>query len=215
MVGHADEATTAQARLPPGPVPEAHRPGEERVANVVLVAVLEQLDVAQADRVIALDPQLEHEPVGQVDEILVEHGTPAHHRRLSVVAAVRVRPRVMGAARVLPLGRAARAEVAVAGRGQGLAQALLVGLEVVVGEDRLVGALEAHRASASRNRSTSSIESSTNAADVPRPPTLRIIGLADEDADALAGERPEGVLVGDVVAQVQRRDVVAVQSERL
>ena len=170
MVGHADEATTAQAGLPPGQVSEAHRPGEERVANVVLVAVLEQFDVVQADRVVALDPQLEHEPVGQVDEVLVEDGTPAHKRRLAVVAAVRVRPRVMGATRVLPLGRAACAEVAVAGRGQGLAQALPVGLEVVVGDDRLVGALAAHRASVSRNRSTSSIESSTNAADVPRPP---------------------------------------------
>jgi len=60
MVGHADEATTAQAGLPPGPVSEAHRPGEERVADVVLVPVLEQLDVVQADRVLALDPQLEH-----------------------------------------------------------------------------------------------------------------------------------------------------------
>ena len=115
MVGHADEATTAQAGLPAGPVAEAQGPGQERAADVVLVAVLEQLDVVQADRVVALDPQLEHEPVGQVDEVLVEDGTPAHHRRLAVVAAVRIGPRVVDAARVLPLGRAARAEVAVAG----------------------------------------------------------------------------------------------------
>jgi hypothetical protein len=46
-------------------------------------------------------------------------------------------------------------------------------------------------------------------------PDLRIVGVADEDTDALAGERLEGVLVGDVVAQVERNDVVAVQPQRL
>ena len=39
---------------------------------------------------------------------------------------------------------------------------------------------------------------------------LRIVGIGDQDADPAAGERRERVLVGDVVADVQRDDVVAV-----
>jgi hypothetical protein len=48
-----------------------------------------------------------------------------------------------------------------------------------------------------------------------RGPELRIVGPADEDADARAGERPEGVLVGDVVTQIEGSNIVAVQPERL
>lgn len=45
------------------------------------MAIVQQLDVAEADRVIVLDLELEDEPVGEVDEILVEDGPPAHDRR--------------------------------------------------------------------------------------------------------------------------------------
>ncbi len=147
-VGHAHEAAALEHRLPIRPVDEAHPPEHRGRADVVRVAVLEHVDALQADRVLALDAQLEDEPVREVDEILVEDGAPAHDRRLAVVAAVAVGARVVLLVGVLPLGGAAGAEVAVAGRGQRLAQALGAGLVCVVGEHRLL----AHRAGLSGNR---------------------------------------------------------------
>src|SRR5215208_62823 len=47
------------------------------------------------------------------------------------------------------------------------------------------------------------------------PPTyLRVLGTADEDADASGFQSFEGVLVGYVVAQIYRHHVVAVEAER-
>ena len=42
-----------------------------------------------------------------------------------------------------------------------------------------------------------------------------LVGIGDEDPDAAAREYGERVLVGDIVADVQRDDVVAVESQRL
>ncbi len=106
-VRHAHEAPAAQGRLAPAAVAEAQRPADHGDADVVLVAVLEQLDVADADRVLALDAQLQHEPVGKVDEVLVEDRPAAHDRRLAVVEPVGVRARVVDVVGVLPLRRSA------------------------------------------------------------------------------------------------------------
>lgn len=51
------------------------------------MAIVQQLDVAEADRVIVHDLELEDEPVGEVDEILVEDGPPAHDRSKRMLAA--------------------------------------------------------------------------------------------------------------------------------
>jgi hypothetical protein len=114
-VSHADEATAAQRCLPAGPVAEAQFAHHHGGVDVQLMPVGQVLDVADAHRLLALDDQLEHEPVRQVDQILVEHGASAQDRRLAVVGSVGVRTRVMHAMRVLPLGGPAGTEVAVAG----------------------------------------------------------------------------------------------------
>jgi hypothetical protein len=98
------------------------------------VAVVEQLDVGQPDRVFALDAQLEHQPVGKIDEILVEHGQAAQDRRLPVIDAVRVRAGVMHPVGVLPLGGATSTQISVAGGGQRLAKAFLIWIEPFVGQ---------------------------------------------------------------------------------
>jgi hypothetical protein len=137
-VRHAHEPPAAQRGLAPAAVAEAQLAADHRDADVILVAVVEQLDVADADRVLALDTQLQHEPVGQVDEVLVEDGPAAHDRRLAVVQPVGVRAGVVDVVGVLPLGGPAGAEVAVAGRGQRFAQSLLAGIEPVVLQRALV-----------------------------------------------------------------------------
>jgi hypothetical protein len=137
-VGHAHEAPGAQRRLAAAAVAEAQLARDQGVADVELVPVGEQVDVVEPDRVLALDPELEREPVGQVDEVLVEDRAAAEDRGLAVEDAVRVRARVVDASLVLPLGGPARAEVAVARRGQCLPQALLLGLEAVVREREIV-----------------------------------------------------------------------------
>ena len=140
-VGHAREAPAAQRRLAPAAVAEAQLADDHRGPDVVFVAVFQELDVAEADRVLVVDLELQHEPVGEVHEVLVEDRPPAHDRRLTVVEAVRVRAGVVDVVGVLPLSRAARAEVAVARRGQRLAQPLLGRVEPVEHQRLLVHAV--------------------------------------------------------------------------
>jgi len=132
------------------------------------VPVVEQLDVGQAERVRASDPQLEHEPVGQVHKILVEHRDTAEDGRLAVVHAVGVGPGVVNAVGVLPLGGGARAEVAVAGRGQDFAQALLVGIKALVGERESL-----YRKSSNRWGGMASLAAARSAVKPARWPELR------------------------------------------
>jgi len=94
----------------------------------------EQLDVGEPDCVLAFDSQLEHQPVGKVDEILVEYGKAAEDRRLSVVDTVHIGARIVDAVRVFPFRAAPRAQISVAGRGERLAKPLLVRIEAFVGE---------------------------------------------------------------------------------
>src|SRR6266566_1564537 len=159
-VGHAHEPAAAERRLTAGAVAEAQLADHRRGTDLELVPVAEQLDVGEPDRILALDAQLEHQPVGQVDEILVEHGHAAEDRCLAVVAAVHVRARVVHAVGVLPPRRAARAQVAVARRGQRLAKPLLGRIEPLVDEREAV-----HRAALSRHSSTR--------AKPPAPPARR------------------------------------------
>ena len=137
-VGHAREAPAAQGRHAVGAIAEAHLADDHRGPDVVRVPVLEQFDVAEADRVFILDLQHQDEPVREVDEVLVEDRPPAHDRRLAVVQAVRVGAGVVDLVGVLPLRRAAGAEIPVAGRRQRLAQTLLGTLEPVVCQRLLI-----------------------------------------------------------------------------
>ena len=137
-VGHAHKPTAGQRRLAAGAVPKANQAARYRPAQVHAVAVVQQLDVGQADRVLALDPQLEHQPVGKVDEVLVAHRHATQDRRLAVVDPMGIGPWVVHPIGVLPLRRASRAESAVAGRGQDLTQTLLIGVIALVIEQKAV-----------------------------------------------------------------------------
>ncbi len=139
-VRHAREAPAVQRRLAAAAVAKAQPPDDHRQADVVLVRVVEQLDVVEADRVLVLDLELQDEPVGEVDEILVEDRPPAHDRRLAVVQAVGVGAGVMDLVGVLPFGRSAGAEVPVARRGQCFAQSLVGGHELVIAQRVLIHA---------------------------------------------------------------------------
>ncbi len=131
---HAHEAAAAQAGLPAVPVAEGQLADHQRVPEVVHVPVGEELDVGEAERLVPVDAELQREPVREVDEVLVGHRVGAHDGRPPVVDPVRVRARVVDVVRVLPLRAAPRAEVAVAGRRERLAQPFLRGLEPVVDE---------------------------------------------------------------------------------
>ena len=137
-VGHADEPAAGQRCLPTGPVTKAKGPPDRGAADVELVTVAEQFDVGEPDRVLTFDAQLQDEPVRQVDEVFVEDGQAAKDRGLAVVAAVRVRSRVVDAVGVFPLRRAAGTQVAVARGGQRLPQPLGRRVETVVSEQETV-----------------------------------------------------------------------------
>jgi hypothetical protein len=126
----------AQRRLATGAIAEPQLPRHQRVAEVVVVAVLEQLDVRQRHGLLPLHPKLQDEAVGQIDHVLVGHRAPAHDRRLAVVDTVRVAAGVVHLVGVLPLRRAAQAEVAVAGRGERFAQPLVGRLKAVEAQQR-------------------------------------------------------------------------------
>ena len=131
---HAHKPPAAQHRLTPSIVPETKLPDHHRRAHVELMAVAEQLDVRQPDRVCTLDPQLEHQPVGKVDEILIEDRQAPKDRRLTVVDPVHIGAGVMHTVRILPLRRPARAQVAVTGRGQRLAKPFLDWIKALISE---------------------------------------------------------------------------------
>ncbi len=96
--------------------------------------IAQELDIRQAHRLLAANPELEHEPVCKIDEVLVAHWAAAHDGRLPVIAAMCVGARIVDVVHVGPLGAATRAEIAVASRGQHLPQPLLFRHEGVVGE---------------------------------------------------------------------------------
>ena len=128
-VGHAHEPSAAQRRLTAAAIPEAQLSDHRRVADIELVAIGEQVDIGEPDRLLALDPQLEDQPVGQVHQILVEHRQSPENRRLAVVNPVPVRARVVHAVGILPLRGPTRTHVAVARRGQRLPKPLRRRLE--------------------------------------------------------------------------------------
>ena len=106
-------------------VAEAQLALHHRVAEVDLVAIREQLDIADLDWLVVIDPEGQRKPVGKDDQILVRDRAPAEDRGFPVVHAVCVGTGIVVVARRFPLGRAASAEVAVPGRGRGLPERLV------------------------------------------------------------------------------------------
>src|SRR5258707_1476279 len=94
-VGHADEAPACERRLAPPAIAETKPAYHRRGAEVHLVLIAQELDIRQAHRLLAANPELEHEPVGKIDEVLVAHWADAHDGRLPVVAAMCVGGRIM------------------------------------------------------------------------------------------------------------------------
>ena len=222
-VGHADEAAACERRLATPAVAEAKPAHHRRVAEVHLVPVAQKLDVLQVDRLVAADAELEHEPVGKVDQVLVEHRAAAHDGRLPVVAAMCVGARIVDVVHVGPLGAATRAEIAVAGRGQHLPQPLLLGLEGVVGE-RPILRIGLGSPAGRRWLPLCGVQGGEPVEELLHLPNrvqhvvrgsgaasgLRVVGTPHEDADAAPCQGSEGVLVSDVVAQIDGDHVVSI-----
>ena len=103
-VCHADEPAAVDGCLTTALVAKTQLASYDCATDVVLVAVGQQLDLVEPQHLLTLDPEPEDSPVRQVDQVLVEHRDPTHDRRLAVVAAMGVRPRVMDTVDVLPLG---------------------------------------------------------------------------------------------------------------
>src|SRR5262249_41338015 len=166
-VSHADEPAAFQRCLPATGITKPELADEGHVPDVEFMPVAEQRDIGEPDRVLALDPQHEDQPVRQVDEVLVEHGLAAQDRCLTVVAAVRVGTRIVHAVGVLPLRRAARTQVAVARRGERFAQPLSPGIEPVIAEQETV-----HGTSCRRGRLCGHGRRAGRAEGVPTPLVL-------------------------------------------
>ena len=127
-----------------------------------------------------------------------------------------IRTRIVNVAGILPLRRAANAEIPVAGRSQRLAQPLILGHKTVVDEHELVRRIPvlAHRTHRP-SRVQKQLHLSRVAKDVPgtrrSPGQLRVIQVRHENPDPSSAQRRECVLVGDVIADVQRQHVIAAQ----
>jgi hypothetical protein len=127
-----------RARRPTVEITETNVADDSRIPNVQFVAVTEQIHVGEPDRIPALDAQLEDQPVRHVNKILVEHGHAAQDRRLAVVTTVYVGAGIMHTVGFFPLRRAARAQVAVARRGQRFAKPLRLRLKAVIREQETI-----------------------------------------------------------------------------
>ena len=85
-----------------------------------------EVDVGEPDRLLASMRSLQRDNSADSPD-LVEDGASTHGSSLAVESRRGSRARIVHVVCVLPLGGAARAEVAVARGGQRLAQSLLVG----------------------------------------------------------------------------------------
>ena len=204
-VSHGHEPAAAQRRLAANPVAEPQFALDQRKPHVVGVSVAQQLHGVEPDRVLTFDPQLQHEPVGEVDQVLVVHGAPAHDRRLPVEPTVHIGSRVVPGAGVFPLCRTSRAEISVSGRGQGLPQTLRGWVEMIVVKYEV-----RHRSSStvaiSRRPCSSSCSTSVGTSSwqpVALFGDVRIHHRADVNPKVASGEHSERVLVNGVRAAVQ------------
>jgi hypothetical protein len=155
------------------------------------MTVIEQFHVGEPDHVPAHDTQLEDQPVRQVDEVLVEHGQAAQDRRLAVVTAVHVGAGIVHAVGVLPLRRAACAQVTVARRGQRLAKAFSLGIKAVIREQETV-----HGTSCRPSRVRGHRRRAGRAEGVPTPLVLHVPDGAPRLRPSSTISQPESVPPG-------------------
>jgi hypothetical protein len=132
LLGHAHKAAGLHGGLPARPVPNPQGALEHGLADVQLVAVREQLDIIVPDCLLTLDPHFEQEPVGEVHQVLVQDRYAGHDGGLPVEPAVGIGTQIVNVVGPGPREGPPRAEVAVADRGQRLAQFLLLELEDIV-----------------------------------------------------------------------------------
>src|SRR5450631_2112141 len=112
---HTNETPTRERRLATPTVAEAKPAHYRRVTEVHLVLIAQKLDVLQVDRLISTNPELEHQPVGKVNQVLVEHRAAAHDGRLPVVTAMCIGTRIVDVVHIGPLSTATCAKITIAG----------------------------------------------------------------------------------------------------
>ncbi len=131
---HVYQAPALHARHAAPRVAHPEAAQQQPLPEAQLLPVLEHLHPPEVEPVTAGGAEGEREPVGEVDQVLVDDGATGHLARQGVVAPGHVRARVAPGAGHLLLRRAAGGEDAVAQDAQRLAQALLLGLEPFVHE---------------------------------------------------------------------------------
>ena len=131
---HADEAALFPARGAAAGIAKAQRAQQQPLAQVELLTVVQHLDVVGAEPSAVLDPQHEHQPVRDVDEVLVLDRPAGELGYQTIVAAGKVRAGIVDVVGHAVRRGGTRDEVAVAESAQRLAQLLLRGHIALVGQ---------------------------------------------------------------------------------
>ena len=134
LLRHVDEPPADEVGFAPLSVAKPDGALQQAFLQVQLLDVSKDVELAEVEPAIVLDPQAERQPVRQVHEVLVLDLPVGDTRRESVVAPGDVSAWVMDAAGRRPLGGAARAEIAVSECAQRLAKSLVMGIEALVSQ---------------------------------------------------------------------------------
>ncbi len=97
-VGHMDQAAAPQRARSPLAIAEPHRPLDDPVLEIELLAVVEDVDRFQGEGFAALRLEGQTRPVRPVDQILVLDDATGDLGLQAIVAASQVGPGVVGAA---------------------------------------------------------------------------------------------------------------------
>ena len=208
-VVHRDQPTLRYRRAPALSVAEAEHSGQHATPDVQLQRVFGELDPVDVEPRPTVDTEGERQPVGEVDQVLVLDFPPRHVRGQPVVHAAGVGTRIVGSVGFDLRTSTPGGEHTVAQGAQCLAQTLLFRVVTLVDQRP-----DAHPPSLSA-RTPQELHDLIG---IPQGEVGHRLAMlaADDDAYALAPrEDPEGVLVGFVVTDVQRRHVVPIQAHNL
>ena len=133
-VAHVHETALGNAGAPACAVCEHEQSREDSVSQVELLAVVLDLRLLQVEPIAVLDAEPEMQPVGAVDQVLVDDVAPCDLGDETVVEPGDVGRRVVRAAGYRLGGGATGCEVAVSEGAERLPQRLLAGIEVLVDE---------------------------------------------------------------------------------
>jgi hypothetical protein len=152
-LGHADEPPVDEVGFAPLSVAKPDRALQQAFLQVQLLNVSEDVELAEVEPLIFLDPQAERQPVRQVHEIFVLDLSIRDPGRESVVTPGDVRAWVMDGVGRRPLGGATDAEIAVPEGAKRLAKTLVMGIEAFVFQPpRRHGGMLRSRSAAGRRR---------------------------------------------------------------